>query len=96
MHVIHWKKQAINDLIKIGKHIALDSPPNAEKLVALIEDKVKPLAEHPNMYRPGRKRCTRELVAHEHYIVIYRALTKQVDVLRVKHTSQQWPNAKGD
>lgn len=91
MHVIHWKKQAINDLIKIGKKIALDSPVNSEKLVALIEDKVKPLAEHPNMYRPGRKRGTRELVAHENYIVVYRVAPKQVEVLRVKHAAQQWP-----
>lgn len=91
MHVIHWKKQAINDLIKIGKRIALDSPVNSEKLVTLIEDKVKPLAEHPNMYRPGRKRGTRELVAHENYFVVYRVTPKQVEVLRVKHAAQQWP-----
>lgn len=92
MHDIHWKKQAINDLIKIGQQIAQDSPANAEKMVDLIEDKVKPLAAHPDIGRVGRKRGTREMVVHPHYIVIYRVVTKQrVEVLRVKHTAQQWP-----
>lgn len=91
MHFIHWKKQAINDLIKIGKHIATDSPANADKMVDLIEDQVKPLALHPYLGRTGRKRGTRELVAHESYFVVYRVLSKKVEILRVKHTAQQWP-----
>ncbi|NHZ83395.1 type II toxin-antitoxin system mRNA interferase toxin, RelE/StbE family [Massilia sp. CCM 8695] len=93
MHVIHWKKQAINDLIKIAQHIARDSPASAEKMIDLIEGKVMPLAAHPNLGRAGRKRGTHELVAHESYIVIYRVLAKKVEILRVKHTAQQWPPA---
>lgn len=93
MHVIHWKKQAINDLIKIGQHIARDSPTNAGKLIDLIEGKVMALASHPRLGRNGRKRGTCELVAHEHYVVIYRVLDKKIEVLRVKHTAQQWPPA---
>ncbi|MES2017882.1 MAG: type II toxin-antitoxin system RelE/ParE family toxin [Pseudomonadota bacterium] len=92
MHVIHWKKQAINDLIKIGQHIAKDSPVNAEKMLSLIESKVLPLAVHPLIGRAGRKRGTFELVAHENYLVIYRVLAKTIEVLRVKHTAQQWPS----
>jgi toxin ParE1/3/4 len=91
VHVIHWKKQAINDLIKIGQHIAKDSPANAGKMIDLIESKVTPLATHPRIGRIGRKRGTYELVAHESYVVIYRVLTKQIDILRVKHTAQHWP-----
>jgi addiction module RelE/StbE family toxin len=91
MHAIHWKKQAINDLIKIGRHIARDSPASAEKMIDLIESKVTPLAEHPQLGRTGRKRGTNELVAHESYVVIYRVLVKKVEILRVKHTAQQWP-----
>lgn len=93
MHVIHWKKQATNDLIKIGRQIAKDSPANAEKMVVLIEDKVTPLAAHPEIGRTGRKRGTRELVAHESYIVIYRVLAAKVEILRIKHTAQQWPSS---
>ncbi len=91
MYVIHWKRQAINDLIKIGQHIAVDSPMSAGKMIDLIEDKVAPLAIHPRIGRTGRKRGTYELVAHEHYVVIYRVLTQTIEILRVKHTAQQWP-----
>lgn len=91
MRVLLWKKQAIDDLIKIGQHIAKDSPANAEKMIALIEGKVTPLVTHPRIGRTGRKRGTYELVAHESYVVIYRVLVKKVEILRVKHTAQQWP-----
>lgn len=94
MHVIHWKKQAINDLIKIGQHIAKDSLASAEKMIDLIESKVIPLVAHPNLGRIGRKRGTHELVAHESYVVIYRVLTKKIEILRVKHTAQQWPSRR--
>lgn len=94
MHAIHWKKQAINDLIKISQQIAKDSPANAEKMIDLIEGKVTPLATHPEIGRNGRKRGTRELVAHESYVVIYRMLAAKVEILRVKHTAQQWPPTK--
>lgn len=91
MRVVTWKKQAINDLIRIGQKIALDSPDNAGKMVTLIESKIVPLAAYPNLGRMGRQRGTRELVAHENYIVIYRVLEKCVEILRVKHAAQQWP-----
>jgi len=91
VHTIHWKKQAINDLIKIGQQIAKDSPANAEKMIDLIEGKVTPLAVYPEVGRTGRKRGTRELVVHESYVVIYRMLAAKVEILRVKHTAQQWP-----
>lgn len=91
MPAIHWKKQAINDLIKIGLHIAKDSATNTHNLVDLIENKVTPLAVYPEMGRTGRKRGTRELIAHESYIVAYRVQEKNVEILRVKHSAQQWP-----
>lgn len=91
MHVLHWKKQAIDDLIKIGQYIAKDSPTNAAKMIDLIEGKVTPLATHPWIGRAGRKRGTYELVVHEHYLVIYRVLARKIEILRVKHTAQQWP-----
>ena len=92
MHDIQWKKQAINDLIKIGRHIAKDSLANADATVGMIEDKVQKLSAYAELGRVGRKRGTREMVAHAHYIVIYRVAAKRpVEILRVKHTSQQWP-----
>ncbi|WP_256078650.1 type II toxin-antitoxin system RelE/ParE family toxin [Massilia sp. YIM B04103] len=92
MHAIHWKRQAINDLIKIGQYIARESPANAAKMVDLIEGKISPLATHPRLGHIGRKRGTYELVAHESYVVIYRLIKDKVEILRIKHTAQQWPS----
>jgi len=93
VHVIHWKKQAINDLIRIGQNIPKDSLASAGNMIDLIEGKVTPLAAHPTIGRTGRKRGTHELVTHESYVVIYLVLTKKIEILRVKHTAQQWPPA---
>ena len=75
----------------MGQYIAKDSPAAAGKMITLIEGTVTPLSEHPRLGRVGRKRGTYELVAHESYLVIYRVLVKKIEVLRVKHTAQQWP-----
>ena len=60
-------------------------------MIDLIEDKVTPLATHPRIGHTGRKRGTYELVAHESDVVIYRVLVKKIEILRIKHTAQQWP-----
>lgn len=88
MHAIQWKKQAINDLIEIGRHIAKSSIENAEAMVDMIESKVIKLSAYAELGRVGRKRGTREMVAHAHYLVIYRVTNKQrVEILRVKHSA---------
>lgn len=91
MHRLEWKKRARLDLIKIVEHIAEDNPDAADKLADDIESKAQGLRERPELYRPGRKRGTREMVTHRHYIVIYRVKKETVEILRVKHAAQQWP-----
>ncbi|RSZ55689.1 type II toxin-antitoxin system RelE/ParE family toxin [Massilia atriviolacea] len=91
MHVVHWKKQAINDLIKIGQFIARDSPAHAKKMIERIQGKLQPLATYPRLGRPGHKRGTYELIAHEHYVIIYRVSATEVEILRIKHTARRWP-----
>lgn len=91
MRRLEWKKQANNDLIKIVVHVAEDNQVAAEQLASLILGKAEQLREHPELYRAGRKRGTREMVVHPHYIVIYRVQKDTVEILRVKHTAQRWP-----
>ncbi len=91
VHAIFWKRQAIMDLIGIGKRIAETSRVSAERMVSLIESKVTPLADHPKLGKTGRKRGVRELIANEQYLVVYRNLPATVEILRVKHIEQQWP-----
>ena len=89
MHSLVWKKQARNDLLKIVEYIAEDNPDAAEKLADDIEAKAEKLRKHPNLFRVGRMHGTRELVAHENYLVVYRVQGKTVEILRVKHVAQQ-------
>jgi toxin ParE1/3/4 len=86
-----WKLLALDDRERIMEYIAQDNPIAALELDELIEQKADQLVEHPDLYRAGRKRGTREMVVHPNYIVIYRVQGEIVEVLRVKHASQQWP-----
>lgn len=93
MPLLQWKIQATHDLIRIGRHIAKSSAANADRMLNLIENKVTQLATHPHIGRAGRQHGTYELVAHEHYIVVYRIRQTTVEILRVKHTARHWPAA---
>lgn len=91
MRRLEWKKQANDDLINIVVHIAEDSQVAAGQLADLILGKAEQLREHPELYRAGRQRGTREMVVHPHYIIIYRVQKETGEILRVKHTAQRWP-----
>ena len=93
MHRIEWKQIAEDELNDIVDFIANESPTSAEHFAADLRTKVSKLVEHPELYRPGRKRGTREMVVHPNYIVIYRIINKRavVEILRVKHAAKKWP-----
>lgn len=76
-------------------YVAADNPTAAQTLKNNIEEKVAVLAEHPKLYRPGRIKGTRELVAHPNYIVLYRIVGTVIEVLRVKHAAKCWPSDRG-
>ncbi|WP_373990132.1 type II toxin-antitoxin system RelE/ParE family toxin [Duganella sp. BuS-21] len=86
---LRWSELAIGDLARIARHVAAYSPANADKLLAQISSQVQLLAAHPQMGRTGVRSGTRELVAHAHYLVIYRVLPDHIDVLRVKHSARK-------
>lgn len=87
-----WKKQARSDLLHLVEYIARDNPDAAEMLANDIEAKAEKLREFPKICKVGRKRGTRELVTHKNYIMVYRVINNQIEILRVKHSAQQWPS----
>lgn len=89
MGVVYWRPQAINDLVRIGRHIATNSAVNADDVIAHLQARTAALATYPNMGRIGRIPGTRELVVHTHYIVIYRVSSSTVEIIRVKHMARQ-------
>ena len=87
---------AREDLRAIVLHIGRDNPTRARSFGQELRDKIKPLAQHPELGREGRPGLPdwlRELVVHPNYIVFYRvqAEARIIEILRVKHAAQQMP-----
>ena len=95
---LKWTDLAGTDLEKIEVHIAKENSPTVAIDVVMnsIDSSHLILSEHPRAGRLGRLKNTRELVINSlPFIVIYREniITNCIEILRVLHDAQQWPNA---
>ena len=89
---VRWTRGAVADLIEIGDFIAQDNPTAAGRVIQSICDQVRSLRNLPQIGRPGRIEGTRELVHPRYpYIVAYRIVRDDAEILAVRHTSRHWP-----
>ena len=89
---IRWLRTALRDLDAEVTYLAERDPKAAERLYALIRERVVFLAQFPDLGRPGRVFGTRELVLERYpYIIPYRVKNEIVEILRVFHTSRRQP-----
>lgn len=89
---IVWTELAVADLRAARAYIARDKPSAADKQVERILIAVQGLLGFPESGRPGRRTGTRELVVGKTpYIVPYRVRGETIEVLRVMHGRQIWP-----
>ena len=89
---IRWLRLALKDLDDIAEYISKDNPEAAQNIVKLLWEHTQILKNHPNMGRPGRVINTRELVIdNTKYIIPYRVVNEQIEILRILHTSRNWP-----
>ena len=73
--------------------IARDKPLAARKQMAAIMAAVAGLELFPDSGRSGRKAGTRELVIGKTpYLAIYRRHKDKVEILRLLHGRQSWPD----
>jgi len=92
---LFWTPEAIEDRRSIYDYIEADNPSAALALDELFSEKVSRLTDHPGLGRIGRVAGTRELVAHQNYILIYDTIADdQIRILRVLHAARQWPPTK--
>ncbi|WP_297364459.1 type II toxin-antitoxin system RelE/ParE family toxin [Acidiferrobacter sp.] len=89
-----WTRLAHIDRSAIRTYLAQDNPAAALSLDTAFSRRVRQLAVHPDIGRPGRVTGTRELVAHTNYIVIYDVIGDTVRILRILHAARQWPPAQ--
>ncbi len=86
--VVKWTRRALSDLGKIADYIAQDKPAAALEWVADIRRKVGYLEANPFMGRASSGQNVRELVVHKSYLVTYRIILDEVQVLQVWNTRQ--------
>lgn len=91
MRELRWTLEAIQDREAIYDYVEADNPIAALALDELFEEKAGRLIDHPGLGRLGRIAGTRELVAHQNYILIYYVTSDFVRMLRVLHAARQWP-----
>ncbi|MDX8444185.1 type II toxin-antitoxin system RelE/ParE family toxin [Mesorhizobium captivum] len=92
MKRIRWTRRALRRLDQIGVYIENDNPGAAARVVARIVSSAGNLAEQPAMGRVGRIKGTRELVLTDiPYIIPYRVVGGEIEILTVMHAAQQWP-----
>jgi toxin ParE1/3/4 len=91
---VRWLNRAVTNLHAIGDYIAQDDRAAAERTVLRILDAVAAMAASSNVHlgRSGRVPGTRELVVTPNYLVPYRIRGDVVEVLRVMHARQRWPD----
>ncbi len=90
---IVFSPQARQDLREIFLYIAADNPAAARLVLARIKERVQTLRDEPHVGRPGRVPGTRELVISKTaYLVPYQVSGDTLQILRVYHSSRQWPD----
>lgn len=90
---LRWRPMALADREAILTFIAEDDVNAAIQLDEEFEAKAEIARHRPTLYKGGRVAGTRELVVRPNYVMVYRVLPDAIEVLRVLHASQRWPDA---
>lgn len=92
---IEWRPLASDDLLAIVEYIAQDNPTAAYEVGAEIHRQVEMLNTQPDIGRSSRVRGFKELVfVGLPYVAPYRIKGKDVEIMRVFHTAQNWKKLK--
>ena len=84
---LFWTPEALADRLAIYDHIEADDPGAALSLDEQFSAAAQRLADYPYLGRPGRVAFTRELVAHQNYVLVYDMGDDKIRVLRVLHVA---------
>jgi toxin ParE1/3/4 len=89
-----WSPESADDLAALRAFIAADSPTAAKRMIRRIAEMVETLLpQNPEIGRRGRTPGTRELVISQTpFLVAYRIHNETIEILRVLHGAQRWPD----
>ena len=89
---VDWLRLALQDVHECVEFISKDDPEAARQIAFRIWQEGQSLCSLPDRGRPGRVPGTRELIVQGiPYFLAYRVKGSKVQILRVIHTSRQWP-----
>lgn len=89
---MEWRARAHEDRSNLFDYIAEDNPTAALQLDDEIEKKTDALPLHPEKYRIGRVRGTREMVLAPNYVLVYRVLKRKaiIEIVRIIGARQNY------
>ncbi|MCZ6803309.1 MAG: type II toxin-antitoxin system RelE/ParE family toxin [Proteobacteria bacterium] len=83
---------ALDDMDATIDYIARENPQAAERVAKQIWTSGESIGDNPRIGRPGRLPDSREwVVSHTPYVLAYRIKSNQIEIMRVLHGRQSWP-----
>ncbi|WP_323119373.1 type II toxin-antitoxin system RelE/ParE family toxin [Burkholderia alba] len=91
--IVEWREIAREERINVFDYIAVDNPSAALDLDDKIERLTDALPKHPELYRAGRVRGTREMVLTPGYVLVYRVrkAVGVIEIVRIIGARQNYP-----
>ena len=90
---VRWSEHALADLEALRTYIAERNERAFGTIVLTIFAHIEHLKTQPQIGRPGRVPGTRELLTRPApFIVPYRVRGDTIEILRVLHMAQAWPD----
>lgn len=87
-----WTLRAASDLREAWDHIAEENEQAADRIAEVLVAAADRLDHFPKLGRPGPYPESRQFyVPRTNYKIVYRIFDDAVEILRVYHTSRDWP-----
>jgi toxin ParE1/3/4 len=89
---LRWSTDAEADVDNLTNYIFKRNPLAAISMRDEIETRVQHLKTHPEGWKQGRAKGTREMVlTGTPYIAVYHVSAHEVEIIRILHAKQKWP-----
>ncbi|WP_425475754.1 type II toxin-antitoxin system RelE/ParE family toxin [Mesorhizobium hunchu] len=88
---VRWSSDAEDDRDAIRAYIAADNPRAALRVDEAFGIAAERLGNFPFSGHVGALPNTRQVLAHDHYRLVYEVRDDAVWIVAVVHTSRQWP-----
>jgi toxin ParE1/3/4 len=76
------------------EYISKNRPEVAKKVAGKIKNSIHLLADQPDLGRPGKVEGTRELILPNlPYLIVYTEMNEEIIILRILHSSMNWPES---